>query len=89
LTQSFPAWNLFLEPVFFGFLLPHSTRVPRQVSGVGDLSTADPLDPKVAAWWADTLASVGAAFAASSGGVQSFGGLLLKADSEGMPGPST
>ena len=47
------------------------------------------MDPGVAAWWTDTLAGVAERFNTSSQGVPCFGGLLLKADSEGMPGPST
>ncbi|GMA33252.1 alpha-glucuronidase [Litorihabitans aurantiacus] len=47
---------------------------------LGDLDTADPLDPAVAAWWADAVARVYAA-------VPDFGGFVVKADSEGQPGP--
>ena len=47
---------------------------------VGGLSTADPLDPAVQAWWkqrADALYSA----------IPDFGGFLVKANSEGQPGP--
>ncbi len=47
---------------------------------VGALDTADPLDPDVIAWWAavaDKVYSV----------IPDFGGFLVKADSEGQPGP--
>lgn len=47
---------------------------------VGDLDTADPLDEDVRAWWrdkADELYDL----------VPDFGGFLVKADSEGQPGP--
>lgn len=47
---------------------------------LGDLDTADPLDPDVAAWWADAVARVYEA-------IPDFGGFLVKADSEGQPGP--
>ncbi|RCK69111.1 alpha-glucuronidase [Desertihabitans brevis] len=47
---------------------------------LGGLPTADPLDPDVAAWWAATTARVYDA-------VPDFGGYLVKADSEGQPGP--
>ncbi|EJN57744.1 alpha-glucuronidase family glycosyl hydrolase [Halogranum rubrum] len=47
---------------------------------VGDLDTADPLDEEVRAWWrakADEIYEL----------VPDFGGFLVKADSEGQPGP--
>ncbi len=47
---------------------------------IGGLKTADPLDPAVAAWWkakVDEIYSV----------IPDFGGLLIKANSEGQPGP--
>lgn len=46
------------------------------------LKTADPLDPEVAAWWkakADEIYKV----------IPDFGGFLVKANSEGQPGPVT
>lgn len=49
---------------------------------LGDLTTADPLDPGVRAWWAEACARVYAA-------VPDFGGFVVKADSEGRPGPFT
>ena len=47
---------------------------------LGGLATADPLAPEVAAWWAATAADVYAA-------IGDFGGFVVKADSEGQPGP--
>jgi alpha-glucuronidase len=47
---------------------------------LGELDTADPLDPRVAAWW---KARADAIYRA----VPDFGGFLVKADSEGRPGP--
>ncbi|MDP9794937.1 alpha-glucuronidase [Catenuloplanes nepalensis] len=47
---------------------------------LGGLDTADPLDPAVRAWWAMTLAGVCEL-------IPDFGGVLVKADSEGRPGP--
>ncbi len=47
---------------------------------IGGLKTADPLDPQVAAWWkkkTDEIYSV----------IPDFGGFLVKANSEGQPGP--
>ncbi|WP_329333624.1 alpha-glucuronidase [Streptomyces sp. NBC_00663] len=47
---------------------------------LGGLSTADPLDPAVRAWWAAATARVYEA-------IPDFGGYVVKADSEGQPGP--
>jgi len=47
---------------------------------LGGLSTADPLDEAVRDWWAATTAQVYAR-------VPDFGGYVVKADSEGQPGP--
>lgn len=49
---------------------------------LGGLDTADPLDVRVRAWWKTTAARLWAA-------IPSFGGFLVKADSEGQPGPHT
>jgi alpha-glucuronidase len=49
---------------------------------IGGLTTFDPLDPTVAAWWS---AQVDAIYRA----IPDFGGFVLKADSEGRVGPST
>jgi alpha-glucuronidase len=49
---------------------------------IGGLTTFDPLDPAVAAWWkqkADEIYRL----------IPDFGGILVKADSEGRVGPST
>jgi alpha-glucuronidase len=42
--------------------------------------TADPLDPQVAAWWARKADEIYRS-------IPDFGGFLVKADSEGQPGP--
>jgi alpha-glucuronidase len=47
---------------------------------IGGLDTADPLDPAVTAWWADKAAEV-------YEHIPDFGGFLVKANSEGQPGP--
>ena len=47
---------------------------------IGSLKTADPLDPAVAAWWKEKTAEVYRA-------IPDFGGFLVKANSEGQPGP--
>ena len=49
---------------------------------LGALDTADPLDPRVAAWWQEAARAVWAA-------IPDFGGFVVKADSEGRPGPFT
>ncbi|HVT98456.1 MAG TPA: alpha-glucuronidase family glycosyl hydrolase, partial [Acidobacteriaceae bacterium] len=48
---------------------------------LGGLDTFDPGDPKVAAWWRAKFDEVYAA-------IPDFGGIEVKADSEGQPGPS-
>ncbi|KAA9132628.1 alpha-glucuronidase [Marinihelvus fidelis] len=47
---------------------------------IGGLDTADPLDPAVRAWWAAKADEIYAA-------IPDFGGFLVKANSEGQPGP--
>jgi alpha-glucuronidase len=46
----------------------------------GGLKTADPLDPAVAQWWKDKADEIYRA-------IPDFGGFLIKAASEGQPGP--
>jgi alpha-glucuronidase len=52
--------------------------MPKQVSG---LDTFDPLDPEVADWWKKKFAEVYRQ-------IPDFGGVVVKADSEGQLGPS-
>ncbi|MBX6750214.1 MAG: alpha-glucuronidase [Micromonosporaceae bacterium] len=64
---------------------PYGIRVHLSVSFnapmlLGGLPTADPLDPSVAAWWAAVTKNVYDA-------IPDFGGYVVKADSEGQPGP--
>jgi alpha-glucuronidase len=47
---------------------------------IGGLSTADPLDPAVAKWWRDKADEIYAR-------IPDFGGFVVKANSEGQPGP--
>ena len=47
---------------------------------LGGLKTADPLDPRVRAWWKEKATEVYAQ-------IPDFGGFLVKANSEGQPGP--
>jgi alpha-glucuronidase len=52
--------------------------IPKQV---GSLGTFDPLDPRVAKWWQDKFDEVYRQ-------IPDFGGVVVKADSEGQLGPS-
>jgi alpha-glucuronidase len=47
---------------------------------IGGLKTADPLDPQVRAWWTAKADEIYRA-------IPDFGGFLVKANSEGQPGP--
>lgn len=47
---------------------------------IGDLPTADPLDPAVIAWWREKANEIYAR-------IPDFGGFVVKANSEGQPGP--
>lgn len=47
-----------------------------------EVNSADPLDPKVIKWWEDKMAYV-------YSNIPKLGGFLVKADSEGRPGPFT
>lgn len=47
---------------------------------IGNLETADPLDKNVAKWWKDKTAEIYKE-------IPDFGGFLVKANSEGQPGP--
>jgi alpha-glucuronidase len=49
---------------------------------IGGLSTYDPLDPKVKAWWAAKANEIYAL-------IPDFAGFTVKADSEGQPGPAS
>lgn len=48
--------------------------------GLGKLANADPLNPQVIKWWKDKVAEIYKI-------VPDFGGFLVKANSEGQPGP--
>lgn len=47
---------------------------------LGGLKTADPLDPEVQRWWRDKVGEIYTR-------IPDFGGFLVKANSEGQPGP--
>lgn len=66
-------------------LRPYGVRVHLAVSfaapmTLGGLTTSDPLDEDVRTWWRDAADGIWAA-------VPDFGGFVVKADSEGQPGP--
>jgi alpha-glucuronidase len=66
-------------------LRPYGIRVHLSVNfaspiALGGLPTADPLDAEVRAWWAETTRRVYES-------IPDFGGYVVKADSEGQPGP--
>ncbi|MGW2519020.1 alpha-glucuronidase [Streptomyces sp. NPDC001617] len=68
-----------------GALRPYGIRTHLSVSFaapvvLGGLGTADPLDEGVREWWAGATAGVYEA-------IPDFGGYVVKADSEGQPGP--
>ncbi|MGA7160711.1 MAG: alpha-glucuronidase family glycosyl hydrolase [Bacteroidota bacterium] len=48
--------------------------------GIGNISTSDPLDPGVRLWWKNKVREIYEQ-------IPDFGGFLVKANSEGMPGP--
>jgi alpha-glucuronidase len=81
LTAPFIAKAAALADVFrpYGIRVYLSARfsAPKDVGG---LPTADPLDPAVARWWKDKASEIYAA-------IPDFGGFLVKANSEGQPGP--
>ena len=81
LTAPYIAKAAALADVFrpYGIKVYLSVRFSAPIE-IGGLKTADPLDPAVAAWWrakADELYRA----------IPDFGGLLVKASSEGQPGP--
>lgn len=49
---------------------------------LSDINSADPLNKKVIAWWKEKIVEV-------YDNIPNFGGFLVKADSEGRPGPFT
>jgi alpha-glucuronidase len=66
-----------LRPYGIRAYLSVNVAAPRVLGG---LPTADPLDPQVARWWRDKVAEIYRL-------VPDFGGFLVKANSEGQPGP--
>jgi alpha-glucuronidase len=81
LTAPFIAKAAALADIFrpYGIKVYLSARfsAPRELGG---LPTADPLDPAVARWWREKATEIYTA-------IPDFGGFLVKANSEGQPGP--
>jgi len=66
-----------LRPYGLKVYLSANFAAPRLIGG---LATADPLDPDVLRWWKGKADEIYTA-------IPDFGGFLVKADSEGQPGP--
>ena len=66
-----------LRPYGIRVYLSANFAAPRTI---GQLATADPLDAAVARWWRDKAAEIYTL-------IPDFGGFLVKANSEGQPGP--
>jgi alpha-glucuronidase len=81
LTPAFIAKEAALANVWrpYGVRLYLSVNFAAPVT-LGKLTTADPLDATVAAWWKAKADEIYAA-------IPDFGGFLVKANSEGQPGP--
>jgi alpha-glucuronidase len=83
--QSLTAPMLEKSAAIAGILRPYGIRVylaanfaaPKQI---GNLSSNDPLDPAVAQWWRAKVAEIYKL-------IPDFGGFVVKANSEGQPGP--
>ena len=83
LAREFRAWGIhtYLSANFAAPMHPSDT--PDRMKhwgGIGNLETADPLDPAVQQWWRDEATEIYRL-------IPDFGGFLVKADSEGMVGP--
>jgi len=81
LTPAYIAKAAALAEVFrpWGIRVYLSVRFSAPIE-VGGLKTADPRDPAVAAWWKAKTDEIYRA-------IPDFGGFLVKANSEGQPGP--
>lgn len=81
LTAPYIAKAAALADVFrpYGIKVYLSARFSAPIE-LGGLTTADPLDPAVKAWWAAKADEIYRA-------IPDFGGFLVKANSEGQPGP--
>lgn len=81
LTAPYIAKAAALADVFrpYGIRVYLSARFSAPIE-IGGLKTADPLDAEVRAWWAKKADEIYAT-------IPDFGGFLVKANSEGQPGP--
>ena len=81
LTAPYIAKSAALADVFrpYGIKVYLSVRFSAPIE-IGGLKTADPRDPAVAAWWKAKADEIYRA-------IPDFGGFLVKANSEGQPGP--
>jgi alpha-glucuronidase len=81
LTAPYIAKAAALADVFrpYGIKVYLSARFSAPIE-IGGLKTADPLNPQVAAWWKAKADEIYRA-------IPDFGGFLVKANSEGQPGP--
>jgi alpha-glucuronidase len=81
LTSSYIAKAAALADVFrpYGIRVYLTARFSAPIE-IGGLKTADPLAPEVRTWWARKVDEIYAA-------IPDFGGFLVKANSEGQPGP--
>ena len=71
--------KLYLSINFSSPLMP-SYKMNGRRGGIGNLETADPLNPDVRKWWKNKVKEI-------YHNIPDFGGFLVKANSEGMPGP--
>jgi len=83
LTAAYIAKAKALADLFrpYGIKVYLSARFSAPVE-LGGLSSADPADASVQKWWSDKADEIYAA-------IPDFGGFLVKANSEGQPGPQT
>ncbi|SDL10358.1 alpha-glucuronidase [Catalinimonas alkaloidigena] len=81
LTEEFLPRVAALANVFrpYGIKVYLSARFSAPIE-IGGLKTADPLDPQVQQWWKKKVDEI-------YGYIPDFGGFLVKANSEGQPGP--
>jgi alpha-glucuronidase len=73
--------RVYLSVNFAAPLPPSATpETMKKWGGIGTLPTADPLDPRVRQWWKEKVDEIYER-------IPDFGGFLVKANAEGMPGP--
>lgn len=73
--------RLFLSANYASPMKPSSTsEVMKKWGGIGSLDSADPLNEDVIKWWEDKVGEIYKY-------IPDFGGFVVKANSEGMPGP--